>query len=166
MGGWVYIEEMLQRVPWTKVFVTGPEDPMHNRNKFYCMICQVNVSIRAPGIYESKHHSQSHNLWRQDQFHREVLAGCHGREGRKSFIWWSVDSRKWALYELWNPGNGLKMVFLMWFIGGNPFLFPSIEDRVRMQLQLLTTFLRSGGRLWVLEEFRTQVGIFSSDAWI
>ena len=38
-------------------------------------------------------------------------------------------------------------------------MFKSEDDRVRLQLQLLTTFVRGGGQLWVLDDLWTQVGI-------
>ena len=41
---------------------------------------------------------------------------------------------------------------------GKPFVFISVEDRVRIQIQLLTTILEAGGQLWVLEDFWTLVG--------
>ena len=47
---------------------------------------------------------------------------------------------------------------------GNPFMFTSVEYRIRIQLQLMTTFLRGGGQLWVLEDFWTQVGILAQNS--
>ena len=42
-GVWVFTEEMLQKVSWARVSVTGPEDPLHNRQTFIGMICCVNM---------------------------------------------------------------------------------------------------------------------------
>ena len=39
-------------IQWTKVFVTGPLDPVHNKHKFYCQICKTNVSIYSKGAFE------------------------------------------------------------------------------------------------------------------
>ena len=43
-------------------------------------------------------------------------------------------------------------------------MFTSVEDRVQVQIQLLTAFLKSGGQLWFLEDFWTQVGILTGNA--
>ena len=64
-GGWIFLEERLQRVPWAKVFATGHEDPLNYRQKFYCMDCHV--SMRARGVYEIQRHYQSPNYLRQEQ---------------------------------------------------------------------------------------------------
>ena len=67
----MFSKEMLQRVPWAKVFATWPEDPFHIWHKFSCMICRVNVSMRGGGIAEIKRQNQSLNDLRQDQRSRE-----------------------------------------------------------------------------------------------
>ena len=36
-------------------------------------------------------------------------------------------------------------------VEGKPFLFTSDEDWIRIPIQLLTTFLKAGGQIWVLE---------------
>ena len=70
-GGWVFMEENLQRVPWSKLFASGPENPLENRHSFFCMICKDNVSMRSRGIYEIVRHYQSAGDLRQDQRYRE-----------------------------------------------------------------------------------------------
>ena len=35
-------------------------------------------------------------------------------------------------------------------VEGKLFAFTSVEDRIRIQNQLLTTFLEGGGHIWVL----------------
>ena len=37
-GGYVYTEEIFQRVPWSKMFATGCKDQLENRHKFCCMM--------------------------------------------------------------------------------------------------------------------------------
>ena len=43
-------------------------------------------------------------------------------------------------------------------------MFTSGEDRVRIQLQLLTTILKAGGQLWVLDDLWTQVDILTGNS--
>ena len=61
-----FAEEKLQRVPWAKNFATLKQPSKNN-----CMICRLNVSMRARGVYEVKRHNQSPNQLRQDQRLRE-----------------------------------------------------------------------------------------------
>ena len=39
-GGYVSTEEVLEVAPFTKIFATGPENPLKNRHCFYCMLCR------------------------------------------------------------------------------------------------------------------------------
>ena len=52
-----------------------------------------------------------------------------------------------------------KMPFYYDVLEGKPFTFTTEESRVRIQINLLMTFLKSGGQLWALEDYWTQVGI-------
>ena len=65
-GGWIFREETLKQMPWANVLATGPEDPLHNRQKICCMICRVNAPMRARGAHEIERHCQSTNQLRQD----------------------------------------------------------------------------------------------------
>ena len=61
-GGWIFTEEMLQRLPWAKVVAKGPDYPMNNLYKLCCLICRVNAYMRARGVYVIKKAYQSpHN---------------------------------------------------------------------------------------------------------
>ena len=66
-GGYVFTEEMLELAPLTKVFATGPEDPLENNYCFYCMLCRRNISMRTRGIFELKRHFQRDCHVRADQ---------------------------------------------------------------------------------------------------
>ena len=54
-------------IQWTKVFVTGPLDPVHNKYEFYCQICKTNVSIFSKGAREIVRHYQTEGHLRKDQ---------------------------------------------------------------------------------------------------
>ena len=53
-------------IQWTKVFVTGPLDPVLNKYKFYCQICKTNVSIFAKGAREIVRHYRTEDHLRKD----------------------------------------------------------------------------------------------------
>ena len=69
-------------MPWAKAFATGPEDPLENCHKFYCMMCKVNVSMRFRFVIETKRHCQCVGHLRQDQrFPDRYFPGVVGRKG-------------------------------------------------------------------------------------
>ena len=70
-GGWVFTEEMLQRVPWAKLVATGPEATLESHHRFHCTICPINVSMRSREINEIKRQYLSGILLRQDQRSQE-----------------------------------------------------------------------------------------------
>ena len=57
------------------------------------------------------------------------------------------------------PDLDFKRPFYYDVLEGKPFAFTTEESRVRIQINLLITFLKSGGQLWALEDYWTQVGI-------
>ena len=56
------------------------------------------------------------------------------------------------VYEL-----GFKHPFYYDVFDGKPFTFTGENRRVGIQIQMMMIFLKSGGELWVLEDYWTQV---------
>ena len=56
-----------KNIQWTRLFVTGPLDPLHNKHKLYCQLCKSNVSIYSKGAREIVRHYQSEAHLRRDQ---------------------------------------------------------------------------------------------------
>ena len=61
--------------------------------------------------------------------------------------------------ELDVPGLDFKRLFYYDVLEGKPFTFTTEESRVPIQINLMMTSLKSGGQLWALEDYWTQVGI-------
>ena len=55
-----------------KYFVTGPVDPIHNKFKFYCMLCKTNMSIFSKRAREILCHYKKEGHLRRDQKWRYV----------------------------------------------------------------------------------------------
>ena len=70
---------MLDVAPFAKVFATGPDNLLSNRNCFYCMLCKRNISMRKSGNYELKRHFQRDCHFRADQRLRKKF--CRGKVG-------------------------------------------------------------------------------------
>ena len=159
-GGYVFTEEMLEMAPFAKVFATGPEDPLENKYCFYCMLCWRNISMRTRELYELKRYFQRECHFRADQRFREKYCPrkVRGRDRRVLYVSKLQAGREFYI-ELDVPDLDLKRPFYYDELQGKPFNFTTEESRVRIQINLLMTFLKSGGQLWALEEYWTQVGL-------
>ena len=159
-GGYVFTEEMLELALFAKVFATGPDDPLNNRNSFYCMLCKRNASMRTRGLYELKRHFQRDCLFRADQRLREKIfpGKIRGRDGRVLYGS-KLEAEREVYMELDLPELSHKRPFYYDVLEGKPFTFTAEEDRIRVLINLLTIFLRSGGQLCALEDYWTQVGV-------
>ena len=159
-GGYVFTEELLELAPFAKAFATGPDDPLNNRYSFYCMLCKRNISMRTRGLYELKRHFQRDCLFRADQLLREKI--CPGKDrGRDGRVLYGskLEAEREVYMELDLPELSHKRPLYYDVLEGKPFTFTTMEDRIRVQINLLTIFLRSGGKLWALEDYWTQVGV-------
>ena len=159
-GGYVFTEEMLELALFAKVFATGPEDALEYKYCFYCILCRRNISMRTRGLYELKRHFQRDCPFGADQRFREkhCPGKVRGRDGR--VLYGSRLEAELEVYmELDLPNLDFKRLFYYDVLEGKPFTFTTEESRVRIQINLLMTFLKSGGQLWALEDYWTQVGI-------
>ena len=65
--GKVMKDAYFKGIQWTRTFVSGPLDPVHNKFKFYCMLCKTNVSIYSKGARENLRHYRTEGHLRKDQ---------------------------------------------------------------------------------------------------
>ena len=159
-GGYVFTEEMLELAPFAKVFATGSDDPLNNRYSFYCMSCKRNISMRTRGLYELKRHFQRDCHFRADQRLREKICPGKVRGRHRRVLYGSRLETEGEVYmELNLPELSHKRPFYYDVLEGKPFTFTTEEDRILIQINFLTIFLKSGGQLWALEEYWTQVGV-------
>ena len=59
-------------IQWTRTFVSRSLDPVHNKFKFYCMLCKTNVSIYSKGAREILRHCRTEGHLKKDQKWRYV----------------------------------------------------------------------------------------------
>ena len=147
-GGFVFTEEILALAPFAKVFATGPEDPLKNRHCFFCMLCKKNISMKSRGLYELKRHYQLDCHLLIDQRFRERY--CPGKErGKDARVLYGVklEKEREQYIELDVPDPCYKRPFYCDVIEGKPFTFTTESTRIRIQIELLLIFLKSGGQL-------------------
>ena len=63
--------------------------------------------------------------------------------------------------ELGVPDVCYKRPFFYDVVEGKLFTFTTESTRIRIQIELLLVFLKSGGQLWALDEYWTQVGVLT-----
>ena len=161
-GGYVFTEEMLALAPFAKVFPTLPEEPLKNRHCFFCMLCKKNISMKSRGLYELKRHYQRDCHLRIDQRFRERYCPWKVR-GRDARVFYGVklEKEREQYMELDVPDLCYKRPFYYDVIEGKPFTFTTESTRIRIQIELLLIFLKSGGQLWALDDYWTQVGVLT-----
>ena len=161
-GGYVFTGEMLELAPFAKRFATGP---LENKYYFYCMLCRRNISMRTTGLYDLERHFQRDCYFRADQRFRERhcpgnVRGCDGRVMYGS----KLEAEREVYMELDVPDLDFKRPFYYDKLEGKPFTLTTEESRVRIQINLLMTFLKTGGQLWALEDYWTQVAIATGNS--
>ena len=161
-GVYVFLEEMLELAPVAKVFTIGPEDQFENKYCFYCMLCRQSFSMKIRGLYELRHHFRRECHFWADQRCREKHCPrkIRGRYGRVLYGS-KLEAEREFYMELNVPDLDFKRPFYHDVLEGRPFTFLTEESRVRIQINLLMTFLKSGGHFWALGDYWSQVGIAS-----
>ena len=116
--------------------------------------------MRTRGLYELKRHFQRDCHFRADQRFREkhCPGKNRGRDGRVLYGS-KLEAEREVYMELDVPDLDFKRPFYYNVLEGKPFTFTTEESRVRIQINLLMTFLKSGGQLWALEDYWTQYDI-------
>ena len=160
-GGYVFTAEMLEIAPFAKMFATGPKNPLKYRHCLFCMICRRNLSMKSWGLHEWKRHFQREHHLKADQrfrarYHPSKVRGSVGRTLHGS----KLEAEKELFMHLEVPGLDHKRPFYYDFIG-KPFIFTSASSRTLIQVEVLLIFLKSGGQLWTLQEYWTQVGVLT-----
>ena len=103
--------------------------------------------MRARGLYEIKRHYQSANHLRKDQRYRAKKNPEAVRRVDAQILYGDRLVAERMIYMDWEvPGLGHQQPFYNDVLEAKPFLFTSVLDRLRIQIQLLTTFVRGGGR--------------------
>ena len=60
-------EEFFSKIAWTRSFISGPADPLHNPYMVWCHMCKKNFSIKTKGTLEILHHHRTEKHLRRDQ---------------------------------------------------------------------------------------------------
>ena len=109
-----------------------------------------------------KNHYQRDCHLRTDQRFRESY--CAGKvRGRDARVLYGakLEKEREQYMELDVPDLCYKFPFYYDVVEGKPFTFTTESTRIRIQIELLLIFLKSGGQLWALDDYWTQVGVLT-----
>ena len=160
-------------IQWTKVFVTGPLDPVHNKHKFYCQICKTNVSIYSKGAREIIRHYRSEGHLRKDQRWRfehlgkvdkisgNVIHSVRGRDGQ-IFTPFELEREKPLFESVPLVDIGPRFPFYDEYMSGAGGLTNFEDIRSGTQISLIGRFVPYFGDLATLQGLWTEVGNFTN----
>ena len=109
-----------------------------------------------------KRHYQSDCHLRIDQRFREKYfpSKVRGRDARVLYgVKLEKEREQYMEYDV--PYLCYKRPFYYDVIEGKPFTFTTESCRIRIQIELLLIFLKSGGQRWALDDYWTQVGVLT-----
>ena len=160
-------------IQWTRTFVSGPVDHVHNKFKFHCMLCKTNVSIFSKGAREILRHYKTEGHLRKDQKWRYIHlqetdettgVTTHQVRGKDGYVLTPIElEREKPLFlDIPPVETGDRFPFYddyMASIGG----FTNPDDlRTSTLISLIGTFVPRDGNISLLQSLWTRVGVFTN----
>ena len=162
-------EEFFSKIGWTRSFISGPADPLHNPYMVWCHICKKNISVKTKGTLEIlRHHRTEKHLRRDQRWRYEHLKGVHsvckkvqhrvrGRNGKiLSEIELAKEMRHFMHVELVDIGE--RFPFYDDFIKGTSTTLVTPESRAKTQIHLIGNFVQQLGDIGMLRKLWSQIG--------
>ena len=165
-------EEFFTKIGWTRSFISGPADPIHNPHTVWCHMCKKNFSIKSKGPLEILRHHRTEKHLRRDQRCRyehlrsvDPVSGTiqhrvRGRNGKiLSKIELARELPKFIHKELIDIGE--RFPFYDDFIRGRTTTSVTPESRARTQLCLIGEYIPKHGDLSVLRRMWAMISSFT-----
>ena len=162
-------EEFFSKLGWTRSFITGPADPLHNPYMVWCHICKKNISVKTEGTLEILRHHRTENHFRRDQRWRyehlksvDPVTGKvqHRVRGRNGKILTKIELAKELLkfihVELVNIGE--RFPFYDDFVKGTSTTLVTPASRTKTQIHLIGDFVQQLVDLRRLRKLWAQIG--------
>ena len=165
-------EEFLSKIKWTRSFISGPSDPLHNPYMVWCHMCKKNFSVKTKGTVEILRHHRTEKHLRRDQRWRyehlktvDLVSGkvqhrVRGRNGKilsKKEL--ADELPKFIHIELVDAGE--RNPFYEDYLQGHTTAPISPQSRLRTQICLLGDFVQSSGDLGLLRKLWARVGSYT-----
>ena len=161
-------EEFLSKIGWTRSFISGPSDPLHNPYMVWCHMCKKNFSIKTKGTVEILRHHRTEKHLRRDQRWRyehlktvDLVTGKvqHRVRGKNGKILSKKDLAdelpRFIHTELVDVGE--RNPFYEDYLQGHTSAPITPQSRLRTQISLLGDFIQSSGDLALLRKLWARV---------
>ena len=161
-------EEFFAKIGWTRSFISGPADPLHNPYMVWCHICKKNFSIRSKGTMEILRHHRTEKHLRKDQRWRYehlkstdpiTLKTQHRVRGRNGKVLTKLELAKelpkFINVELVDIGE--RFPFYEDFIQGRTAPLITPESRAKTQLGMVADFIQSHGDIAILRSMWAKI---------
>ena len=165
-------EEFFAKIGWTRSFISGPADPLHNPYMVWCHICKKNFSIRTKGTMEIlRHHRTQRHLRRDQRWRYEHLKSTdpvtlktqHRVRGKNGKILTKLELAKelpkFIHAELVDIGE--RFPFYEDFIRGRTTPLVTPESRARTQLCMVADFIQHHGDIAILRNMWAKISSFT-----
>ena len=165
-------EEFFAKIGWTRSFISGPADPVHNPHMVWCHVCKKNFSIKTKGPFEIlRHHRSERHLRRDQRWRNEHLRSVdpvtgkiqHRVRGRNGKLLTKIELAKelpkFIHAELVDLGE--RFPFYDDFIRGRTTPLITPESRARTQLNIVSDFLQTEGDLGTLRNLWARISSFT-----
>ena len=166
-------EEFFSKIGWTRSFISGPVDPLHNPHMVWCHNCKKNFSINSKGPYEIlRHHRTELHLRRDQRWRYEHLQSTYPVTGKVqhrvrgdngkllSKVEQAKELTKFIHVELVDIGE--RFPFYEDFVKGSTTALVTPEARTKTQLCLVGDFIKAQGDLIVLRNLWSRMGSFTN----
>ena len=161
-------EEFFAKIGWTRSFISGPADPVHNPHMVWCHMCKKNFSIRSKGAFEIlRHHRKERHLRRDQRWRHEHLKSVdpasgkirHRVRGRNGKVLTAIELAKelpkFIHTELVDVGE--RFPFYDDFMQGRPTALVTSESRAKLQLSIIGDFLQTQGDFSLLKSLWSRI---------
>ena len=161
-------EEFFAKIGWTRSFISGPADPVHNPHMVWCHMCKKNFSIRSKGAFEIlRHHRTERHLRRDQRWRYEHLKSVdpssgkirHRVRGRNGKVLTAIELAKelpkFIHTELVDVGE--RFPFYDDFMQGRPTALVTSESRAKLQLSIIGDFLQTQGDFSLLKSLWSRI---------
>ena len=171
--GKVMKDAYFKGIQWTRTFVTGPLDPVHNKYKFYCMLCKTNVSIYSKGAREILRHYKTEGHLRRDQKWRFIhlqetdsTTGLvtHQVRGKDGYVLTPLELEREKPHFIDAPlvDAGDHFPFYEEYLASLGGITNPDDLRLTTLISLIGSFVPYDGNLTLLQSLWTRVGSFTN----
>ena len=160
-------------IQWTRTFVSGPVDPIHNKFKFYCMLCKTNVSIFSKGArailrhYKTEGHLRKDEKWRYAHLQEtDEITGVitHQVRGKDGYPLTPIELEREKPFYIDVPlvDTGDRFPFYDDYMASNEGILNPDDLRTSTLISLIGTFVPKDGNISLLQSLWTRVRVFTN----